>query len=77
MGIREAEKRENVRLNKNRSRWEKADWCNYFNEEVKENTQKGQRYWGTGEVDRGGKGNPWVERMTEVKKKRAGEGNHG
>ena len=20
--------------------WEKADWCNYFNEEVKENTQR-------------------------------------
>ncbi len=35
-----------------------TDACNYFNEEVKENAQKGQRYWGAGEVDRGGEGNP-------------------
>ncbi len=27
----------------------KADWCNYFNEEVKENAQKGQIY---GELER-------------------------
>ena len=52
---------ENARVKKNRSRWEKADLCNYFNEEVKENTQEGQR-WGAGEIDRGGDGNPWVER---------------
>ena len=36
---------------KDQCRWEKADWCNYFNEEAKENTQKGQGYWGAGEVD--------------------------
>ena len=34
---------------------------NYFNEEVKENTQKGQK-WEAGEIDKGGEGNPWVER---------------
>ena len=38
----------------------KVDWCNYFNEEGKENTHKGQKYWGAGEVDGGGEGNPWV-----------------
>ncbi len=45
---------------------------------MKENTQKGQRYWGAGEVDRGGEGNPGVEKrnkkiramMAEGKKKR-------
>ncbi len=47
-----------------RSRWtqgsrkiEKADWCNCFNGEVKENTQIGQRYWGAGEIDKGGEYN--------------------
>ena len=66
MGIREEKKHENARLNKNRSKWEKDDWCHYF-KEVKENTQKGQRYWGAGEVDRGWKGKPW-----DNKKKRVG-----
>ena len=50
----------NVKLNRNRSKWEKADWYNYLNEEMKENVQKGQ-ILGAGEVDRGGEGNPWVE----------------
>ncbi len=39
-----------------------ADWCNYINVEVKENTQKGQRCEGAGEVDKG-EGNqetPWL-----------------
>ncbi len=40
--------------------WEKA--CNYFNEQVKDIHFKGQRYWGAGDVDRGGEGNPWVEK---------------
>ncbi len=30
----------------------------YFNEQMKENTQKGQRYWEAGEVDRGREWNP-------------------
>ncbi len=35
-----------------------ADWCNYCNEEVKKNTQKRQRCWGEGEVDKRGELNP-------------------
>ncbi len=46
----------------NQCRRDNADWCNYFNEEVTENTHKGQRYYGAGEVDRGGEENLWVER---------------
>ncbi len=52
---------------------------------MKENTQKGQKYWGAGEVDRVVKRNPpWVDKnnnkniagMAEEKKS-AVEGNHG
>ncbi len=34
---------------------------------MKENTQKGQIYWGAGEVDRGGEGNPRVEERKKDK----------
>ena len=53
MGISKAERQENARVNKNISRWEKANWCNCCNEEVNEITQTVQRYWGAGEVDSG------------------------
>ncbi len=52
--------------------------------EVKENTQKVQRYCGAGEVDRGGEGNPRVKKRNKKnragmaeEKKRAEEGNCG
>ncbi len=58
------------------------NWLIYVtaNEEVKENTQKGQRYWGAGEINKE-KSNLWV---VERNKKnwggsgwqRIGEGNH-
>ena len=50
---------------------------------MKENTQKGQRYWGAGEVDRGGEGINELKREIRkigperLRKKRAREGNHG
>ncbi len=48
---------------------------------MKENTQKGQRYWGAGEVDRGGGEDPCVEKRNKKNwpgsgRKRAREGNH-
>ena len=48
---------------------------------MKEHTQKGQRYWGAGEVDKAGKINLWVEKRNMKNwdgsgKKRAGERNH-
>ncbi len=47
-----------------------------------ENTQKGQRYWGVGEIGKGGEGNPLVERNNKktwdsLGRKGSGEGIHG
>ena len=54
MGIWEAEKQGNAKVN-------------HFNEEVKENKQKGKKHWGAGEVDKGGEGNPRVEKRNMKK----------